>query len=66
MCKNAKTPCRGCKRQERADAAFLFFTDEERISIEASRRPPAPFAPSLLKPEPGQASHRPAAFSPRA
>lgn len=61
MCKNAKTPCPGCTRHEKADAPWMFFTDDERKAIEASRKRPALFDLSFLKPEPGHAGTRPAA-----
>jgi hypothetical protein len=36
MCKKAENPCPGCKKTKKADVAWLFFTDEERISAENS------------------------------
>jgi predicted Fe-S protein YdhL (DUF1289 family) len=41
MCKNANTPCPGCKKQEKADAVWMFFTDDERQTIEATNKTPA-------------------------
>jgi predicted Fe-S protein YdhL (DUF1289 family) len=40
MCKNEGNPCPGCKKHEKADAAWMFFTDEERRAIEASGKAP--------------------------
>jgi predicted Fe-S protein YdhL (DUF1289 family) len=41
MCKNANTPCPGCKKHSRDDAVWMFFTDEERQTLEAaSKHPP--------------------------
>lgn len=61
MCKNAKTPCPGCKKHEKVDATWMFFTDDERKAIEGSRKRPALFDLSFLKPEPGHAGLRPVA-----
>lgn len=36
MCKNAKNPCPGCKKHNKADVVWMFFTDEERQAAEAS------------------------------
>ena len=30
MCKNADNPCPGCKKHDPAEAAWIFFTDEDR------------------------------------
>lgn len=40
MCKNADTPCPGCKRRKTSDAAWMFLTDQERQALEASREVP--------------------------
>lgn len=40
MCKNANTPCPGCKKHNRDDAVWMFFTDEERQALEASSKHP--------------------------
>lgn len=40
MCKNANTPCPGCKKHNEADLAWMFFTDEERQAAEASTTAP--------------------------
>ena len=34
MCKNADNPCPGCKKHDKTDPAWMFFTDEERTRIE--------------------------------
>ncbi len=34
MCKNADNPCPGCKNHDKAEPAWMFFTDEERARIE--------------------------------
>ena len=41
MCKNAENPCPGCKKHKKADAAWMFFTDEERLAAENSSKAPA-------------------------
>lgn len=61
MCKNARTPCPGCKKHGKADAAWMFFTDDERKAIEASRKIPARLDFAFLKPETGHTGLRPAA-----
>ncbi|CAD0187114.1 MULTISPECIES: hypothetical protein [unclassified Ruegeria] len=61
MCTNAKTPCPGCKKHEKADADWMFFTDDERKATEALRKRPALFDRSFLKPEPAHAGTRPVA-----
>ncbi|MFY0309356.1 MULTISPECIES: DUF1289 domain-containing protein [Leisingera] len=38
MCKNADNPCPGCKKHKKAEAAWMFFTDEERAAIESMRQ----------------------------
>ncbi|MCV2866879.1 DUF1289 domain-containing protein [Defluviimonas sp. WL0075] len=43
MCKNANNPCPGCKKHKEADAAWMFFTDEERRAVEQLSKAP-PFA----------------------
>jgi predicted Fe-S protein YdhL (DUF1289 family) len=40
MCKNANTPCPGCKKHNRDDAVWMFFIDEERQALEASSKHP--------------------------
>jgi predicted Fe-S protein YdhL (DUF1289 family) len=40
MCKNAETPCPGCNKHKKADAAWTFLGDEERQAIENSRKVP--------------------------
>lgn len=42
MCKNANNPCPGCKKHKEADAAWMFFTDEERHALATSRKSPSP------------------------
>ena len=34
MCKNAEAPCPGCRKHQKADAAWMFLTEEERRAIE--------------------------------
>ncbi|MBY6058571.1 hypothetical protein [Leisingera daeponensis] len=38
MCKNAGNPCPGCKKHKKPDAAWMFFSDEERAVIESLQR----------------------------
>ncbi|WP_176445099.1 hypothetical protein [Maliponia aquimaris] len=38
---NADTPCPGCKKHKKADAAWMFFTDEEREAVDGARKLPA-------------------------
>lgn len=45
MCKNADTPCPGCKKHAPAEAARMFFTDEERAAYETSPKAIATAAP---------------------
>ncbi len=40
MCKNADNPCPGCKKHKKADAVWMFFTDEERQAIETPDKTP--------------------------
>lgn len=40
MCKNADKPCPGCQKHKKADAAWVFFTEEERQAAEASEKAP--------------------------
>lgn len=43
MCKNADKPCPGCSKYKQPEAAWMFFTDEERQALEGpgkSRKPP--------------------------
>ena len=40
MCKNADNPCPGCKKHKKPDAVWMFFTDEERQTVEASNKTP--------------------------
>ena len=40
MCKNTNTPCPGCKKHERTEAAWVFFTDEERLALAKSNKAP--------------------------
>ena len=42
MCKNAGTPCPGCKTLKNPDAAWMFFTDDERHSLEPPSKNEAP------------------------
>lgn len=40
MCKNADKPCLGCKKNKKFEAEWMFFTDEERMAIETSKKTP--------------------------
>ncbi|MBV2361475.1 hypothetical protein KUH32_17055 [Thalassococcus sp. CAU 1522] len=51
MCKNAETPCPGCKKHKKADAAWMFFTEHERRAIEESNASPTRFGFAFLAPE---------------
>ena len=42
MCKNANNPCPGCKKYAKADTYWMFFTEEERLSIVALKNLQAP------------------------
>lgn len=44
MCKNANNPCPGCKKHTASEAAWMFFTDEERQAPETTGRLKAPAA----------------------
>lgn len=42
MCKNADTPCPGCKKHKKSDAAWMFFTDDERQAPDVLGKPHLP------------------------
>lgn len=42
MCRNADNPCPGCKKHKKPDAAWMFFTDDERQALEALSQNEAP------------------------
>lgn len=46
MCKNEGNPCPGCKKHKTSDAAWMFFTNDERDEMEvlSNRKAPAPAA----------------------
>ncbi|WP_238939644.1 DUF1289 domain-containing protein [Marivita cryptomonadis] len=35
MCKNEGNPCPGCKKHKTSDAAWMFFSEDERQALEA-------------------------------
>ena len=41
MCKNADNPCPGCTRHEKPDAAWMFFTEEERLTFDRTKEAPS-------------------------
>ncbi|WP_165352837.1 hypothetical protein [Loktanella sp. IMCC34160] len=38
MCKNPENPCPGCKKHKATDAAWMFFTADERSAIERAAK----------------------------
>ncbi len=42
MCKNAENPCPGCKKHKTSEAAWMFFSDEEREALEVLSKTQAP------------------------
>ena len=35
MCKNEGNPCPGCKKHKISEASWMFFSDDERQTLEA-------------------------------
>lgn len=46
MCKNEGNPCPGCKKHKKSDAALMFFTDDERQTLEVLSKMEAPARPA--------------------
>ncbi|PRY73770.1 hypothetical protein CLV76_12944 [Marivita geojedonensis] len=42
MCKNEGNPCPGCEKHKSSDAAWMFFTEEERLALDAISQTKAP------------------------
>ncbi len=42
MCKNEGNPCPGCKKHKTPEAAWIFFSEDERQAIEAMSQTKAP------------------------
>ena len=45
MCKNEGNPCPGCKKHKKSDAAWMFFSDDERRTLEILSKSEAPARP---------------------
>ncbi len=46
MCKNADTPCPGCRKHKQAETAWMFFTDEERQALKSLSKTQPPARPA--------------------
>ena len=46
MCKNADKPCPGCNKCKKPDAAWMFFTDDERTLLEVLSQTDTPIRPT--------------------
>lgn len=42
MCKNECNPCLGCKKHQKSEAVWIFFTEAERQALEVSSENGAP------------------------
>ena len=45
MCKNEANPCPGCKKHRTTDAAWMFFSEDERLALESLPKPDVPTHP---------------------
>lgn len=42
MCKNQGNPCPGCKKHQKSEAVWMFFSEDERQALEVLSKTEAP------------------------